>query len=1050
MKRSTVADLGQALCLAGGAFGAVGLIGWITGVQSLTTIVPGQPAMMPNTAVGCLLIGVAGALRRREHTGGLRFTVSALASAIVLLIGVGTLAEYAFGIDVGIDRLLLASEAGPYPGRPSPPTALALGLLAAGLLLLDTRASALAGWLILGAAFIAFTAMLGQSFGTAELYRLAFAPVIGVAVPTAVSLFLLSLGILFERPSSGVIAVATSSGPGGVVLRRLATMSILTPAVLGLMTVRLLPAIGVADVPLIVALLAASITGVSLVLLNIVARQLDRSHEALESIRGQAESLLEQAADGIFVADLNGHYTDVNAAGARMLGYTREEIVGKTILDLIPPGEAVRLGQEKTELDKGGVVVSEWQLRRKDGTYLPVEVSAKILPDGRWQGMVRDITDRKRAEAGLRRLATVLRYSNDAITVQDLEGNILEWNRGAEGMYGYQEDEAKRMNVAVLLPDGRGTLDVFDPGESSASLEVRRRARNGQLLDVWLTATKLMDENGRPEAVATFERDISERRRLEERLRVAEATSSGIIAVSADAIICIDETQRITLFNRGAERIFGHSSSEMIGAPLDVLIPERYRADHRREVDEFAAGPEAARRMGERNVEIFGLRSSGEEFPADAAISKLEVDGRVILTVALRDISEAKRIEADQRFLAETGLMLGQTLEYEATLSDVARAAVRYLADRCIVDVIDENGDLRRLRVESRDPSKRWIDELFLEIPLDGRRARPVESAIASGRPILIERMSPDVFQKLAESESHVRALRAADPHSLMVVPLIAHNNLLGVITLMSTEPKRHYGNADLRLAEDLARRAALSIENARLYRAAERAIQARDDVLGIVAHDLRNPLSTIVMQSSLMRSPEVKQQPEEAVGVIERAADRMNRIIEDLLDVTRLEAGRLTIERASVPAAALVSDSIDAHQAQAVAANIDLRPDVGSDLPEVWVDRDRILQVFENLIGNALKFTEAGGMVTVGAKRDDAEIVFRVHDNGKGIAEEDIPHLFDPFWQARTGEPGAGLGLAIVKGIVEAHGGRVWVESRLGAGSTFHFAIPGRAPGHE
>jgi signal transduction histidine kinase len=177
---------------------------------------------------------------------------------------------------------------------------------------------------------------------------------------------------------------------------------------------------------------------------------------------------------------------------------------------------------------------------------------------------------------------------------------------------------------------------------------------------------------------------------------------------------------------------------------------------------------------------------------------------------------------------------------------------------------------------------------------------------------------------------------------------------------------------------------------------------------------------------------------------VIERAAKRMNRLIQDLLDVALMEAGQLTIERAQLSAVGLIVEAVDVQRPLASSSSLELRVEVETDVPDVLGDRDRLLQVFENLIGNAIKFTKAGGRITAGAASRDNEVVFWVADTGCGIASENLPRVFDRFWQAtKVGRQGAGLGLPITKGIVEAHGGRIWVESTAGNGSTFFFTIP-------
>jgi len=169
-----------------------------------------------------------------------------------------------------------------------------------------------------------------------------------------------------------------------------------------------------------------------------------------------------------------------------------------------------------------------------------------------------------------------------------------------------------------------------------------------------------------------------------------------------------------------------------------------------------------------------------------------------------------------------------------------------------------------------------------------------------------------------------------------------------------------------------------------------------------------------------------------------------MSRLIRDLLDVTHMEAGGLSLESSRVTAQQIVADARETQTSSASSASLDLRVDFAEDLPDVWADRDRLLQIFENLVGNAVKFTKPGDQIIVGGAPREDEVLFWVSDTGRGIAAEDLPHVFDRFWQARKGERGgAGLGLAIVKGIVDAHGGDVWAESKSGSGSTFFFTIP-------
>jgi signal transduction histidine kinase len=331
-------------------------------------------------------------------------------------------------------------------------------------------------------------------------------------------------------------------------------------------------------------------------------------------------------------------------------------------------------------------------------------------------------------------------------------------------------------------------------------------------------------------------------------------------------------------------------------------------------------------------------------------------------------------------------------------------------------------------------------------IQLDRRRPHLAREVLETRRPFLIERMTPTMLESFAQSNDHLQILRAVDPRSVLGVPLLIRGQLLGVLVFISSTPSRVYGPADLRLAETLAERAALAIENGRLYQAAVHATRLRDEVLGVVAHDLRNPLTAIQMQANALKrkGAEPERRNLKPKDTILRAADRMNRQIGDLLDISMIEAGQLGIERSRISARQLVTDAFEAQRPLASAASLEVRLEPADDIPDVWGDQTRLLQVLENLVGNAIKFTPGGGRITVGAAPRENEVLFWVADTGSGISPDELPHVFDRFWQAKKeARKGAGLGLPITRGIVETHGGRIWVESTPGRGSIFFFTIP-------
>jgi signal transduction histidine kinase len=293
---------------------------------------------------------------------------------------------------------------------------------------------------------------------------------------------------------------------------------------------------------------------------------------------------------------------------------------------------------------------------------------------------------------------------------------------------------------------------------------------------------------------------------------------------------------------------------------------------------------------------------------------------------------------------------------------------------------------------------------------------------------------------------------------SRLSAPLVARSGRkLGVIELWGKK-EGQFTDSDHAILTQLAQMCSVALQNARLYKSAQDATRARDDLVAIVSHDLRNPVHTIHMAASFLLETappsDRRVTSRRQLEVIQRAATRANRLIQDLLDVARIQAGGLVVDPNPVNASSLVQEAIDSASPLAGAAGLQVNRSVEEPAPDVLCDRDRILQVFANLIGNAIKFTPRGGEIFVGAQPEAAvsalEARFWIKDTGPGIPVENIPHVFDRYWQARsTAKLGTGLGLSIAKGIVEAHGGRIWVESEIGKGACFAFTLPvaGRGP---
>jgi signal transduction histidine kinase/CheY-like chemotaxis protein len=309
---------------------------------------------------------------------------------------------------------------------------------------------------------------------------------------------------------------------------------------------------------------------------------------------------------------------------------------------------------------------------------------------------------------------------------------------------------------------------------------------------------------------------------------------------------------------------------------------------------------------------------------------------------------------------------------------------------------------------------------------------------------MLLEEVPDIARDRMAHDETHAGILRAAGIRSMIVVPLTVWGRTFGALTFATAESGRFYSPAYFRVAQTVASRVAIAIENVRLFAERTRAVAARDTVLAVVSHDLRNPLNAIQLKAHLIsRSPDSQRRREG--DFIARRASEMDRLIQDLLDISSIEAGRLRLEKSRQAVLQMLKDAFAVWESQAAQKSLGLAWECpGADELALDCDPNRILQVLNNLIGNAIKFTEPGGSIQVRVEPRADEICFSVTDSGPGIPEADLPQIFDRFTRASKGaRPGTGLGLSIAKGIVEAHGGRIWAETQAGVGSTFYFTLP-------
>ncbi len=645
-------------------------------------------------------------------------------------------------------------------------------------------------------------------------------------------------------------------------------------------------------------------------------------------------------------------------------------------------------------------------------------------------------------------------YLNKPISTEELRarvGNLIAM-KGARDVL-QQELNSKNQDLTALAKEV--TERKHELQQLASQLEFRVKERTQELI----AANELLQE------------EILDRQRIEEELQKEQEFLQAVLDNAEAGIVACDAEGVLTLFNRAAQEFHGlvekPLKAENWAQSYDLYLPDGKTLMKKEQIPLWRTF------QGEpvQNLEMMIIpkqRSARTLLASGQAI--VNSQGKTLgAVVVMHDITERKRAEEERAqlireqmaraeaeaskwrfaFLAEARMELSSCLDYETTLPRVAHLAVPILADYCIIDLIEKNGDIRRVEVAHLVAEKEAVmREIQRRYPPD-MAAEGTAKVISTGESELTAVVTDWQLEAFARDSEHLELLRQLAPVSCMIVPLKTVGRIVGAIALVSADSGRQYDETDLALAEDFAHSIASAVENSRLYAEAQEANRMKDEFLAVLSHELRTPLNSMLGWVTLLRTRKFDEaKTAKALETIERNVRAQNQMIEELLDVSRIIRGKLQLKMRSVDMIRIIEAAIEALRPNAEAKGVEIESVLDSSVSCILGDADRLQQIVWNLVSNAIKFSASGKRVEVRLIRVDNSAQIQVKDRGEGISPEFLPFVFDRFRQGNSSTTrshgGLGLGLAIVHHLVELHGGKVSAQSQgLGMGATFTVLLP-------